>query len=218
MKNTFTLLLLLSAGVVLLFTNCASLTGFQTGRTVGKNKGEMMLSLNYSQTPDFNIDIDQNDTSDIKRLAFPNLELGARYGLTEELDFGLKINTNFNFALDAKYQVLGDKESDVALSVGLGAGTFGMFSLLWNFQVPLYFSYHPNENVDIYITPRYIAQSAAGDISGRLNYFGGNTGVLFGKDVKVGLDLGLYNVNAVKELNGISILTLGIGVKIPLGG
>ena len=120
MKNTTFSLFLLALGLTFLFSNCASLTGYQTGRTVGKDKGEFMASINYSQSPEFDIDIDQNDTSDIKRLGFPNVELGGRFGLTEELDLGLKLNTFFNFGIDAKYQVLGDKESEVALSVGAG--------------------------------------------------------------------------------------------------
>jgi hypothetical protein len=200
--------------VSFLFTNCASLTGFQTGRTVGQENGELLISINASQTPEF--DFDGNDTTDVDNFYFPNLEVSGRYGIIEKLDIGLRVNTNFNLAFDAKYQVIGDRYSPVAVAVGGGVGTFGLFAALWNVQIPVYFSIHPSEMVDIYITPRYIAQFAAGDFSGSLSYLGGNAGIMFGKRTKFGIDAGLYNVSAVNQ-DLLPILTFGIGAKIPFG-
>ena len=108
--------LLLCAAFTLLFTNCASLTGFQTGRTVGQNNGEVLVSLNASKTPDFNLDLNQNDTSDLGSFYFPNFEVSGRYGIIERLDIGARVNTNANLALDGRYQFIGDQTSQVALS------------------------------------------------------------------------------------------------------
>ena len=216
MLKTSTLFSLLAlVFLAFIFTNCASLTGFQTGRTIEEGTGEFMASINVSQSPDFDFDFD--DTTDL-RFFFPNVELGGRYGVAERFDMGLRMNTNFNLAIDGKYQILGDQESEVAMSLGAGFGSFGLFTALWNVQVPLYFSFHPNEKVDIYLTPRYIAQFAAGDISGNLNYFGGNAGVLFGTRTKFGFDFGIYNVSATENIDLQSIATFGFGVKVPIGG
>ena len=38
-----------------------------------------------------------------------------------------------------------------------------------------------------------------------------------GNGVKFGLDAGIYNVNAVSELGAQPILTVGFGVKVPIG-
>ncbi len=201
--------------LAIIFSNCASLTGFQTGRTVGEGNGEFMATLNASQSPDFILDYDFDDTTDVENLFFPNIEVSGRYGIAEKFDMGLRVNTNLNVAVDAKYQLLGDQESEVALAIGAGVGTFSAFVGLWNVQVPLYFSLHPNESVDIYLTPRYISQFATGDLSGSLNYLGGNAGVLFGERVKFGLDAGIYNISATGGFDVTSIATFGIGVKIP---
>lgn len=214
-KTNFTNTLLFCVFLALFFTNCASLTGFQTGRTVGEGNGEFMISLNASQSPDFDFNFDSSDSTEVDNLFFPNIEVSGRYGITEKFDMGARLNTFLNIAIDGKYQILGDQESDVALSVGAGVGTFGLFSALWNVQVPLYFSFHPNESIDLYINPRYIAQFAAGELNSGLHYMGGNVGVLFGKRVKFGIDAGLYNISAFEAIDPQPVSTVGIGVKIP---
>jgi hypothetical protein len=213
MKNIF-ILFAGSAVIIALFGSCASMTGYLTGRTVGRNQAEIMGSLNYSQTPEF--DFDSDDTTDVDNFGFPNVELGFRYGVAEKVDLGLRMNSNLNILLDARFQVLGDQHSPAALSLGFGAGTFGLFVALWNVQLPLYLSFHPTEYLDIYVSPRYIAQFASGDIGGSLNYLGGNAGILFGRRVRFGFDAGIYDVGTKGE--SIRLPTFGFGVKIPLNG
>jgi hypothetical protein len=207
---------LAALAISLLFTNCASLTGFMTGRTVGANRGEFMATLNASQTPDFDLDGDESDSLEIDNYYFPNLELSGRYGIVDKIDIGLKVNSNFNLALDARFQLIGDQYSPFALSAGAGFGTFALFAALYNVQIPLYLSVHPSETVAIYVSPRYVAQFAAGDISGSINYFGGNAGILIGGEkVKFGIDAGYYDIG--KEELSFGIATFGLGVKVPLG-
>ncbi len=214
LKSTSSLGLLLAFSALLFFTSCASLTGFQTGRTVGKGNGQFMISLNASQSPDF--DFDSNDSTEVDHFFFPNVEMGGRLGITDKFDLGLRVNSFLNIAVDGKYQLIGDQSSDVALSVGAGLGTFGLISALWNAQIPLYFSFHPAENIDLYLNPRYIVQFAAGDLNTGLHYFGGNAGILFGRKVKFGIDAGLYNLDAFEAIDLQSIATVGIGVIIPI--
>jgi len=47
MKNQLLFIALLLSGMAA-FTGCASLTGFQDGRAVGQENGEVSVSLNYS--------------------------------------------------------------------------------------------------------------------------------------------------------------------------
>ena len=165
---------------IIFFTGCASLTGYQDGKSIGEGNGEAIISLNFSQSPSFTDLVDSSGINEITRFAFPNIEVGGRYGATEKLDVTLRMNTNLNIALGAKYQVVGNRTSDFALGIGAEAGTFGLITGLWNVQVPVFASFHPNERMAIYISPRYIYQFTT--IGGRTDwsYLGGNLGLLFG--------------------------------------
>jgi hypothetical protein len=217
MKKQPLFLMLALAGFALLFSNCASLTGFQDGRTVGANNGELTASLNFSQSPDFDDWDDQNDSVDvIPSLFFPSFEFGGRYGVAEKVDITLRMNTNLNLGFGAKFQVVGDRESQFALALGAEVGTFGLVSGLWNVQVPVYLSVHPKENLAWYLTPRFIYQftTYTGAENG-LSYTGGNTGLLFGKRNKFGLDVGYYRIGTNGE--SIGALQIGFGGRFALG-
>lgn len=216
MKQQSWFLLLVLAGLALLFSNCASLTGFQDGRTVGQNNGELSASINFSQSPNFNDWEDSSDSTNIPTLLFPSIEFGGRYGVAEKVDLTLRMNTNLNLGLGAKFQVVGDRESSFALALGAELGTFGLISGLWNVQVPLYLSVHPTENFAWYLNPRYIYQfsSFAGAENG-LSYTGANTGLLFGNRNKFGLDIGYYRIGTNGE--SIGALQIGFGGRFAFG-
>jgi len=216
MKQQSWFLLLVLAGFALLSSNCASLTGFQDGRTVGQNNGELSASINFSQSPNFNDWEDSSDSLNIPTLLFPSLEFGGRYGVAEKVDLTLRMNTNLNLGLGAKFQVVGDRESAFALALGAELGTFGLITGLWNVQVPLYLSVHPKENFAWYLTPRYIYQfsSFIGAENG-LSYTGANTGLLFGNRNKFGLDIGYYRIGTDGE--SIGALQIGFGGRFALG-
>ncbi|MCE2789413.1 MAG: hypothetical protein LW630_05815 [Saprospiraceae bacterium] len=199
-----------------LSSGCASLTGYQDGRSLGEGNGEASVSLNFSQSPAFTDLEDSVDVTYIPRLAFPNLELGGRYGLTDRLDLLLKLNTNLNVGVGAKYQLVGDRMSPFAMSLGAEVGTFGLVVGLWNLQLPAYFSYHPNEKISIYASPRYIYQfTTIGGLEG-WNYLGGNAGILLGKRNKFGIDLGYYQVGTI-DTEKIGLFSVGMGGKFFFG-
>ncbi|HMS69642.1 MAG TPA: hypothetical protein PKD18_15960, partial [Saprospiraceae bacterium] len=78
---------------LIFLSSCASIAGFEEGRSNGKGNGTAIASLNYSRTPD----LDTEDGDEIIDLAgAPFLEISGRYGLTEKLDFGVKVNTFLN--------------------------------------------------------------------------------------------------------------------------
>ena len=205
--------------MAVLFSNCASLTGFQDGRTVGKDRADLTASLNFSQSPDFDDWEDLGDSldSDIPDFFFPNIEFGGRYGVAENVDINLKINSNLNLNVGAKVQVFGDRESQTALALGIDVGTFGLISGLWNVQIPLSFSVHPSERFTWYLSPRYIYQFTAytGAENG-LNYFGGNTGIFFGNRHKFGIDVGYHNVGSSNTDGSIGLLQIGLGGRFSL--
>lgn len=212
-KTYFFGLMILSS---LLFTGCASLTGYQDGRSVGEGNGEGMISLNLSQSPSFTDLEDSLGIDEIPSFRFPNIELSGKYGVTEKLDVTLRMNTNLNLGVGAKYQLIGDRSSEFALGIGAEAGTFGLITGLWNVQLPLYTSFHPTEKFTIYASPRYIYQfSTIGGVEG-WNYLGGNFGFLFGSRHKFGLDIGYYQVGAT-GVDKLGLVSVGIGGKFAFG-
>jgi hypothetical protein len=214
------------AAVGLFLSSCASISGFQTGRTVGEESGEIMFSVNGTQSPDF-AELDEEDGApedeDEFRIFAPNIEIGGRYGISEKVDFGIRANTNLNILADVKVQVMGDQQSPFALATGLGVGMFGFVSTsggLFNFQVPVYASYHPSDNLDLYVSPRYIGQwgTTFGESSGLLNYFGANVGFLTGRRTKFGVDLAYFGLNNADSDYSETLFQIGFGMKFKLGG
>jgi hypothetical protein len=195
LKNTLQTLFC-ALGVAFLLSNCASLTGFQDGRSLGSGT-ELSASLNLNSSPDFN-DLEDRDTSgtitDIPNLFLPNLEFAGRFAVAPKVDIMARFNTNLNVGVGAKVQVVGDQESKVALALGAEVATFGLVSGIWNVQVPVYFSLHPSEKLTWYASPRFVYQFVAwAGADGGARYLGANTGLLFGKRHKFGLDFGYYS-------------------------
>ena len=201
---------------LIFFESCASMTGFQDGRTLGKEKSEVSISLNVSQTPDFFFD--ENDQTFNNAYIFPNLEVTGKYGVSQNFDIGLKINTNLNFSATGKYQFIGDKQSKVAMGVGAEVGTFGLFYSLWNAQLPLYFSLHPSQKFSWYLSPRFIYQFSTADLGTSINYLGANTGILYGSRHKFGIDFGYYSLSNSDTYLSSSLFNIGVCGKFVFGG
>jgi hypothetical protein len=203
---------------LLLLNGCASLTGYQDAKAVGKSKVEGGLSINISKSPDF-ISEDIDDSLGVDNgITFPNVELFGRYGVTDKLDIGAKLNSNLNLSITSKYQLLGDKYSKTAVAVGAEFGTFGLITNLWNIQLPLYLSVHPMDNLSIYLSPKYIYQFGVGDLTNEsLSYIGGNSGILFGKKNKFGIDFGYYRFGGLDTFSK-GIYTIGVGGKFLISG
>ncbi len=214
MKNTKFLFFSLS---LVFLASCASLTGYQDAKTLGKDVLEGGASLNLSRSPDFISDVSSG--ADVTPIPFPNLELTARYGISEKFDLGVRLNTSLNIGFSGKYQVVGDRQSKVALAIGGELGSFGVISNLWNIQMPLYFSVHPSQKFSWYLSPRYVYQFGAGDLGlgPNLNYYGGNTGILYGSKHKFGLDIGYYGLDGITS-STTNLLTFGIGGKFIISG
>ncbi len=189
---------------------------------MGEGNAEIGVSLNMSQSPDFDKlgdEIEDSTDVNIPSFFFPSFEFSGRYGVAEKVDIGVRLNTNLNFGISGKFQVVGDQESSFAMALGAEVGTFGLISGLWNVQIPVFLSVHPSERFSWYFSPRYIYQftTYAGAENG-LSYLGGNTGVMFGSRNKFGLDIGYYNVSAGADNGSIGMLQIGLGARFPIGG
>lgn len=180
---------------IILTSSCVSITGFQDGRSAGKDKMELIGSLTVGATPKFQDIESDSGLIDFPTFSVPYMEGMFSYGITEKINLSIKVNTFMNMGVGTKIQLFGDQTSFTALSVGAEVATFGIVSGLWNVQIPAYFSVHPSEMFSWYVSPRYIYQFFAftGAENG-LSYMGGNTGILVGRNHKFGVDVGYYSV------------------------
>lgn len=178
--------------VLMLLASCSSMSSMQTGRTVGKNNAEVGGGFSVCQFTAY------PDSLPNKTYTYPIFEFFGHYGLTEKMDVGMKFGFG-GVGGDLKYQIVGSQQSPFALSLGLILGYGSLTSTVDStvvFQnrfsqtaIPLYFSYHPVENLAFYVTPRWDWRNAGRphkgtflDVSvGGVAWFGASTGIRFGK-------------------------------------
>ncbi|MBE9467404.1 MAG: hypothetical protein IMY72_03665 [Bacteroidetes bacterium] len=201
---------------VVFLSGCASMSSLQTARTTNKGK------LGYGYGAGFvksELPLEGVDTIDI---GAPFMEVSARYGITDNLDLGAKITLIGTGVIDAKYQFLGDKESKIAGSAGLGLGYLSMSSgdtesKMFDIMVPMYFSYHPLSWVAVYVNPRYVLRlnSYSNDTeSGSSNsgWYGVTTGIRLGKRVGFLLEYSYFGNSEISQ--PFSQVTGGIAIGI----
>lgn len=205
--------------MIILNNGCISLSGLETGKSLGKNNAEIGFSINMGTTNEEIIDFGNHNIP----YAGPYIETGASYGILENLDVGLHIGSTLNLGFDLKYQLLGDKYSMFALAIGSGFDRIYVNQkpdnfpydqkATYNFQFPLFASLHSKDGLwHGYLSPRYIRQFGVNKkYSSAADYFGANTGILFGRKVQFGLDIGYYGVQNATQQG--SILHLSLGMK-----
>jgi len=188
--------------LVLIFTGCASMSTMQTARVTEKGKFDYLVDggFSYFGTP-------QSPTDFLISLRF--VELGVRYGVSDHLDAGLKISSSKTMLLDTKYQLLGDKSSKLAGSVGLG-GSYMAYKFddirtsQYHAFLPFYFSYHPVDWISLYCSPKYIFQIAnsydletnEGDTRFS-HWYGASGGIRIGKRIAFLTEYSLFWINNI---------------------
>jgi hypothetical protein len=184
-------------------------------RTNGKGVATGTGSINYTniiKERESNGGITAEIIDNIRRLGVPSTEFLCRYGVTDKLDLGFKVNSLFEKGINSKFQVLGNKTSGSAISIGVdfNQGLFGS-----SLAIPLYMSKHSKNNTSAYFNPRLIILNPANNKSGAMVFSKGfNSGLIFGGNAKFGFDIGLYHLS----FGGKSGITynLGIGWKIAI--
>ncbi len=153
---------------LLLLSSCSQLSSLQTGRTLGKNNKQI-----GAFTTIYGLHEDISSGGELGSLVLPHEAIWGQYGVTEKLDLGIKVSTGANISLLGKYQIVGDQSSNWAISLGGNAEYqfAGTENLVFRTHLPLYISYHPQDQWGIYATPRYIYQSVSNDAA---THFGGS--------------------------------------------
>ena len=213
-KQNLTLAIIAIAVVFL--SGCASMSSLQTARTTDKGKLGYGFGAGVVKSE---LPLEGVDTIDI---GAPFLELSARYGIKDNLDVGAKITLIGTSVIDAKYQFLGDKESKITGSAGLGLGYLSMTSgetesKIFDIMLPMYFSYHPTDWLAFYANPKYVLRlnSYSNDTdsgSSNSHWYGVSTGIRLGKRVGFLLEYSYFGNSEISE--PFSQITGGISIGI----
>jgi hypothetical protein len=180
-----------------------SLTGYHTGRTVDKGEWRVLLSGNVYGTPykssELGIFSPSPSTPNDPYLNWFNGEMQVHFGLSENFDIGIRGNSDAMLGLMGKYQLLGSKTSAWAVSAGAELGI--MLPARLYAQMPLSFSYHPNEFTSFYISPRLVKerQFLEGTETTNIDYIGGNIGFQTGERTIFAAEIGLYRFSRFSE-------------------
>lgn len=196
MKSKFVFLFIAVVGLVL--QSCFTFTTLSTGRTIGKGTHEIMPSLASYY-------VDGTSTTPV----LP--QLSYTYGLGKRLDVGANLSLAIT-GLHAKYQVVGDQDSDFCLATGIQYNYFGVRQSatsgssqdsrisLSNLAIPLYTSWHPTERFALYLTPKLIR------LGGQKSAQSNSPDVIWMTGVTPGLEFG-GRARVIVEANIISPLT-----------
>ena len=174
-----------------LFQNCITLSSFQAGRTLGEGNWEMEFSGSGFITNSVRSSLFISPQEEGLQLLLYG-ELNNYYGVTNNLDIGLRLSTSIYGAFTIKQQLIGGKNSNGALALGGSFGAFNDHYSGWDVRLPVYFSFHSKEAI-FYLNPNYIFQFG-GQLMGNRRLYGFNMGMVFtGKKVSLAFDSGLYN-------------------------
>jgi len=208
--------------LLLTLCGCLSYTSYEDGKTLGKGKIEATPALNIHQAPSITFFENDKKLEDIPIITYPTIGMSFKKGIGNKTDLYGKVATNLGFNAGIKHNLMGNESTSFALAMGADVGLLiipGLFQddyTIPNIQLPIYTSYHTSEKFAAYLTPRYVYQFRHDKDSQHYNYFGGNFGILFGKKNKIGIDMGIYNVQ-VKDLGRLHIFNIGVGGKFIFG-
>jgi hypothetical protein len=223
-KKTLNMISLTGMAVVLalFFSGCASMSTMQTARTTNKGEFGGGGGMGYVNTKiPLGTDTAGNTTS--INLKAPFMEGSARYGITDNLDLGVKLTIIGTATMDAKYQFIGDKTSLFAASAGFGLGYLSISSgdsksNVYDIMVPFYASVHPAEWFAVYVSPKYVlrlnsyTENAKSGFSNS-HWYGGTGGLKFGKKTSFMIEYSYFRNSAMSEVP-FSQVTAGLTFNI----
>ncbi len=188
-----------------LFSSCLSISTVQSGRTLGKGNSEIALIGSYGRYSQISV-IDNDGNFDY----LPVFAIRQQYGFSQKLDIALTVDQNTFLSPSIKYQFIGDNKSHFASSIGLETGVNFFTFLFGNFThyvtVPLYLSYHPKNNISLYLTPRYIntseyifnKQSSSPGAGDSFSQLGSSYGIILGSKHKFALEISNFGLDYYK--------------------
>lgn len=199
----------------LLCSSCTTFNNMSTGRTLGKGKNEFIPSMASFYAK-----------GDLTPPVLPQLIYNR--GITDRLDGGF----NFSFGmigLQTKYQIFGDQKSEWCAAMGLSFTYFGagldsggnedaLDVSLSNLTFPLHLSWHPDDRLALYFSPKYSilggkASLIGNNSSDRVSLIGFTPGLEIGRKIKYIFEINLIDPVRTNENFRDAFATISIGAK-----
>jgi hypothetical protein len=163
-------------GCCFLFLMSCSITSYESARTLGKGKvrvgggieGQIVTTADYNELP----------------FSF-GPSFGGTYGKTEVIDFSLYSTILMN-EVGMKWQFAGTKTSKFAAASGMVVGLAGLVPYV---RTPLYFSYHPKEDLSWFLNPSMTYGGVSVYSSNNISTFSVSTGFQFGTHKRFAIGL-----------------------------
>lgn len=148
MKTTKIITLLI---VTTIYISCVPIASLEDGRSLGKGWNEISCVVNTVSISRDSINLPGS---------FPIVEIKFNRGVTNRLDLGFSLNSSLIPSLKTKFQVIGNKSSFFASSVGVSIGmTLSMSETNiienYNCQFTSFNSIHV-KNLSSFMNPKYI--------------------------------------------------------------
>ncbi len=199
---------------IVFFTGCIPFLKMESGRTLSQGKSSIGLSAtSYTIS-------DNSNSSVFKRLTVPDLQVRAKHGITDRLELGVGFSNIGFFMFDGKYQVVGDKNSNFAMSLGIGGDALLFFlnrrestdvSKNIKVSIPVYMSIHPSEKFYFFLNPQISRQIIFEKGDDSINFIGASMGIGFYN--KIGeINIGGDYFRPLASLGG-SIYQFGVAYK-----
>lgn len=204
-----TLLVLVLPVPLMLFgflSSCASISQYQTARTLDPGSYEVQVGTGFYRSPHEGQEVTSNTNDDDEIIeSYP--DFSGRLGLLKGLDAGLKLHGN-GFGADSKYMIT-DGKKWFALAPGLWYSQYTPWSRqkstdinLYDIGINFHGSLHLGDYFAAYSSPGYFMRFIKGSTEGSTHMLYGNLGF------KVGLEYGAY-----VELSTIKSLSTGYQAK-----
>lgn len=186
------------------FVSCVSLNSNQTGKTVGE--GNISFFGNYSghiNDKEYIYAIhDSVKNSNVLEI----VEIGTSFGIKENFDLGVKVNSSFYFMGTSKLQFIGNKQSFFASSAGLNLGVGLFLGSSFSSSLSLYNSIHPTDYLGFYLSPKYVYYTT---VIRRNRIYGYSAGIIVGKTHQFSFEVSQFVNNSKFSFHKKQIISLG---------
>lgn len=191
-KNFFYLLFILP-----IFNGCFLMTSLQDGNTLGKKNVSMTFSAHGVKGTLPTFDPDYEGPKRVPKYR-PVFQYSSRFGVSEKLDLGFKLNNSHLLDLTSKYQLIGSRFTKHGLSTGLDVSIAGI-------HIPLYYSYRFDPSASIYVNTFYSPFFIPS-----INI---NSGFILGQSkTQLALEFGYQRYFRLESLEDFNGITFGVGI------
>jgi len=205
--------LFIAALSLVFLSSCAQLTRLDTGKTIGEGNTEIGGQISA-------YGVDERASPDLGALAVPFVVINLNRGVKENLDLMFSANSSGNVFFSPKYQIVGDQNSQFAVSLLPGVDiqyanpdSANDPNLFFRAHISSILSVHQNKWA-LFLEPKYIFQPW-----NKTHFVGSTIGIDYSMErTSFALGVSFFPVLQENVNTRSSIYNVGFGVRRKLKG